>query len=275
MKGVTSGPMFKEIDIVVNMFNCRIGIIAKPNISNIPYLNIGEYIGDKDNITLLYQLHTDLSYLYPFWGISIPENGRTEIVPTNIKDFIYLQNKYNLTKEIFISKEVEDKLIQFNAPQLYDISCGVKLFDHSVNKRVIRDKIRYKPSNKNIIFVIPDYQNPMNRGKSIETSLNKYFSSFYDREPFFIVLGDTINPNKIETWKLSKRYLIKRGVSSDCICTTECSENIIKSICEIIPFITSNEDIIIYLSVRSLDMSKYLIQSRNINKKLNVYFINF
>ncbi len=51
------------------MFNYRIGIIAKPNISNISkdeYLIIGEYIGDKNNIDLLYQLYKDLTYLYPF-----------------------------------------------------------------------------------------------------------------------------------------------------------------------------------------------------------------
>ena len=262
------------------MFNYRIGIIAKPNISNISkdeYLIIGEYIGDKNNIDLLYQLYKDLTYLYPFWGISVHHNGYTEIIPTNIKDFIYLQNKYNLTKKIFIPKSrLKSKLIQFNTPQLYNISCGVKLFEDSViHRRVLSHKIQQTPSNKSIIFVIPDYRNPINRGKSIDKSLNLYASSFHDRELFFIVLGNATSPNKIDTWKLSKRYLIKKGVSNDCICTSLCSKNIIKSICEIIPFITSNEDIKIYLSVRSSDINNYLIQSRNTNKKFNIYFINF
>lgn len=260
------------------MFNYRIGIIAKPNISNISkdeYLIIGEYIGDKNNIDLLYQLYKDLTYLYPFWGISVRNSRYTEIIPTNIKDFIYLQNKYNLTKKIFIPKEVKSKLIQFNTPQLYNISCGVKLFEYSGSDRVLPHKIQQTPSNKSIIFVIPDYRNPINRGKSIDRCLNLYASSFHDREIFFIVLGGTTNPNRIDTWKLSKRYLIKRGVSNDCICTSLCSKNSIKSICEIIPFITSNEDIKIYLSVRSSDINNYLIQSRNTNKKFNIYFINF
>lgn len=264
------------------MFNYRIGIIAKPNISNISrdeYLIIGEYIGDKNNIDILYKLYKDLTYLYPFWGMVVTaRNGCTEIVPTNIKDFIYLQNKYNLTKKIFIPKSrLKSKSIQFNTPQLYNISCGVKLFeDSAMHHRVLSHKIQQTPSNKSIIFVIPDYQNPINRGKSIDNSLNLYLSSFQDRELFFIVFGDTTNPNKIDTWKLSKRYLIKRGVSNDCICTySVCSKNIIKSICEIIPFITSNEDIKIYLSVRSSDINNYLIQSRNTNKKFNIYFINF
>jgi hypothetical protein len=256
---------------------CRIGIISKHSIKGIPDLNIGEYIGDKQdkkNIQMIYNLHVDLSYMYPFYGTSTVKSRCTEITPVNIKDFVYLQDKYNLTKKIFIPKPVEDRIILFQSPKLYDMSCGVELFDHKIEKPITKYT---NASNKNIVYIIPPYKDPVSRGKSIDVCLESY-QYHLERSILFIVTGGISYPNTIETWKLSQKYLIKRGVSTNIILNiTSDTNDLIKSVIDNVNMLTNKEeDTLIYIAVKGRDMDKYLLQSRKLkNKPYKTFFLNF
>ena len=254
---------------------CRIGIIATHNIPDTPNLNIGEYIGERDKnenyLSLLYRLHKDLSYLYPFWGKCNVRNKCTEVVPTNLKDFIYLQDKYRLTKRIFIPKSVTNNLVQFKTPKLYDISCGVELFDDKIIKPVIEYPLQVK---KGIIFVIPAYTDPISRGKSIDNALDMY-SLNKDASPVFITLGGMLPSNRVETCKLSQRYLIRRKIPGKII-IPHSNNNTIKGALEVISTLgISNDNTIVYLSIKSSEMHRYLSQSRKTQKPFKMFFIDF
>lgn len=251
---------------------CRIGVIAQHNIPDTPPLNLGEYIGDKDDIQKLYGLCIELSYLYPFWGISKINGKCTDIIPTNIKDFIYLQDKYSLTKRIFIPKCVNTKVIRFKEPELYDISCNIQLFNKASPKPIIK----YTPSAKEtIIFIVPPYDNSTLRGQSIDMCIELY-SNNLNHTALFILMGGIAKPNTIELWKLSQRYLIKRGVPNNAIISINNDKNIIKSIASIIPMITNKDDVFkVYMSVKSCEMHKYLLQCRQTSKTFKVFFIDF
>lgn len=252
---------------------CRIGLVAKHNIQNTPDLNLGEYIGDKNDTQLLYGLHEELSYLYPFWGIPKKKGKITEITPTNISDFIYLQDKYCLTKKIFLAGRITNNIVLFEPPKLYDLSCGVELFEDRVIKTVVH---RTLSSNNLLIFVIPPYNNPLCRGLSIDTCLEMYQENSLCKA-LFIVVGGKVKPNLTETWKLSQRYLIKRGISnSDIVKTRLFNDNIIKTVLGLIPDMTSrNHNVKVYVSVKSKDMNKYLLQSRVVKKDIRIFFLGF
>lgn len=228
---------------------CKIGLIAKPlNRKQNCFLNIGE-IFDKNirnNINVLYELHTIMKYMYPF-KIKI-ENK--DIIPDNLTEIAIIQEKYKLTRKI--SLYGKDKDTKFRTPELYDISCMVPLFPNQI------PRLRFTESKNNPIrmIVLFPYENPILRGEI----LNSCFNLTTKCKTYFYTLGYIRGKNTSSTCELSKRYLLTCGIKKENIYTEnyDTFPDCIMEILNMIKFIFPYTVVKIMFAIARYDMQKFM-----------------
>jgi hypothetical protein len=140
----------------------RIGIISKSYINSI-VLVLGEiFDNDFKTSTVLFQLHKDLSYLYPF--TLIVKNGN---IIYNKKDFNSYREKYKITSILKINKKINVSKIIFHSPILVNLDNMENLFSFN--------SIPYTLNNiKPIIGIMLPIYNSIDRGNVLEQILKSF-----------------------------------------------------------------------------------------------------
>lgn len=261
------------------MINCKIGLISKPfNNSEDCFLNLGEIFdkGIRNNISILYELHKCLPYICSF-NIKVKNDI---IILDNMEDIISLQDKYKLTRKIWLygynNMRTNTKKIKFLTPELYDISCMVPLFSDKI-KRTLCPIVGIK--NPLRIFILFPYKDPTVRGKIIDNC----FNIADNHKLYFYTMGGVYGSNTNSISKLNRRYLLSRGVKDEDIYMNEYDNNedfdecIIEAL-NMIDFIISNKEIfLLYIGVESKDMSTTMNHIRKAKKSnkinRNIYLV--
>ena len=197
------------------MIDCKIGIIAFPkNYSKIHFLNIGEIYDKKikNNINTLYNLHSELKYLCCFRTCNI----EGKIIPDNLEEIIIYQTKYKLTRKIFENVCINEEIVEYNEPELYDLSCMVPLFEN----KVPRYDYNIKNNEYVRVFILLPEIDPIKRGEIINNCLN----CSENREIYFYLLGDRYGSNLEKTINLTRRYLLSCNVPEKYINRLDFSE---------------------------------------------------
>lgn len=222
----------------------RIGIISKSYINSI-VLVLGE-IFDNDFKTskVLFQLHKDLSYLYPF--TLIVKNGN---IIYNKKDFNSYREKYKITSILKINKKINDSKIIFHSPILVNLDNMENLFSFN--------SIPYTLNNiKPIIGIMLPIYNSIDRGNVLEQILKSF--------PMMIILnGGTHIDNKNSTCILSYRYLRKKGFPKKQLIKASYTSNIFDSI-DIIDIACGKQNIIIGCEYSVMISLKNKIKDRKV-----------
>jgi hypothetical protein len=241
---------------------CRIGLVAKIKNDLKSYVFLGEIFDPhiRKDINKLYELHNNLQYLYPF-KIGI---NKTNINLNNIEDIYSLQEKYKLTRKIYVKNKKLTGIKHCLKPQLYDISCMTPLFSTKTVKR----KIPVKLIDPEKIFILMPYKDPIIRGEIIHSCLH----IMDNNKAIFICIGDKCGKNLLSTSSLIKKYLITLGVNhTSIICQTY--DNPIDCIMEALIMLTmiiqdGTPDI--FICVEKHDMGKMLHNIKYINKTTNI-----
>lgn len=185
---------------------CKVGLISRPyNVTDDCLINLGEIfdLKIKNDVNLLYELHKNIKYLYPF-QVFIESN---KIILDNIEEISAIQSRYKLTRKPIMLGNSRKKRIKFNSPELYDISCMVPLFS---DKQSIPKYIENKTSSLSFAFILFPYDDPILRGEIVDSCLN----ISKGEKVYFYILGKIRGMNRVPTCKLSKRYLLKHGLAN-------------------------------------------------------------
>ena len=179
----------------------KIGLVSFPfNIKGV-FLILGEIYDDKfKTVKMLKEFQKDLHFLYHF-----KFNVKTGRI-SNIEYIIFFQNKYKLTKNIYLKKEnnFEESKIIFKTPILYDLNRMEKIFE-------ISEKYIYQCNDNptKICAIVPSID-PIGRGILLEDVLKQ--------NPLMIILfGGKQGANKDKTSTLMKRFLLSRNFPLDSI----------------------------------------------------------
>lgn len=245
------------------MNSCRIGIISI-SCDKKYFLIIGEIYDNiiTQDLNTLYNLHSDLKYLYPF-KINIIND---DITIYNKEDIDVFLLKYKLTTQstILNYKHSHNKeSIKFGSPCLYDINCMKQLFEpFKISKLPCNDF-----SNSTRIFIINPYLDPILRGKLLDSCL--YFIK--DHTPMFILIGDKYGNNKESTSTLMSRYLLSKGVAKTFI-TKSLHDKSLESIGEALTvatlMISNNRNYDIFIACASKHMKLVLSLLPKTNKRI-------
>lgn len=235
----------------MNIISCKIGLISKPsNHIHDCFLNLGEIFDRsiREDVKILYELHKNLQYLCHF---NVDINGK-DITPDNIEELSNIQNRYKLTKKFWIKGQVENGVMKFFSPELYDLSCMVPLFPDKIS-RSIYTKSNQIPLH---VFILFPYSDPIIRGKIIDNCF-----SINNNKSFFYVIGGLHGKNTIPTCDLSKRYLLECGVKDDDIICNEYhnfSDCILEALNMIKFIIPENIQMKVIVLVQREDMSRVM-----------------
>lgn len=184
---------------------CKVGLISKSyNDSDNCVINLGEIfdLKIKNDVNLLYEIHRNTRYLYPFQAYI-----EDRIILDNIEEISAIQSRYKLTRKPIIIGNSSKKRIKFNSPELYDISCMVPLFS---DKQSIPKYIENKTSSLSFAFILFPYNDPILRGEIVDSCLN----ISKGEKVYFYALGKVQGMNRAPTCKLCKRYLLKHGFAN-------------------------------------------------------------
>lgn len=245
------------------MIKCRIAMVAKAYDIDVPLLILGECY-DNDH-RLLYELHVNLKYLYPFRGVVVKTTkNRLDIIPTNHEDFIHIQCKYKLLRNIYIPVDRPDlcgKTLTFSYPMLYDINCNVPVFS-DFSERCVNKKNNRMGEYCYIFIVCPD-PNPIIRGKIVDNCMKiiKNNDTY-----LFMTVGDKYGNNKVATSQLLNRYLITVGITNSVR-----YDNIPEAMTDLCRYISGNS--IVYIGVRHDMMSGMLKYVRKLKYPQKIFYI--
>lgn len=246
------------------MLNCRLAVISwpisqsnqKPTSYKDIFINLGEIYDEnvRNDTKLLYELHVNLKYLYPFKI----KNG----IPYNIEDFKPYQEKYKLSC-ININMKLKNEV--YHTPCLYDLSCMKPLFFYDY---------RFLPTIPSFgtpkIFIILPYSCPIIRGNILDTCIR-----LSNQNSLYVLSGDKYENNKNTTSTLSSRYLRKRGISMKSIIKNLYNNfpTALLDIFEILNLLVPDyKDYQLFISCYSKDIYRLMmfIKIRNIKKLLNL-----
>ena len=235
---------------------CKIGLTAKPLIDGLPRICLGEYFGNKTDIKHLMELHDNLQYLYPFRGRIIKsDKTRLWVEPTNKEDFAAIQEQYQLTKSCVMENTPvhAPNILSFSSPELYDISCGVPLFDYTPRRKKIYIS---RGDEVKTIFVLAPYDDPILRGKLIDKCVE--VSATCGGGSAFVTFRKFFGGDRVSSGTLSLRYLMKIGVSKEDVFSMEEPEfpRCVDEVLSTLPLMFG-EDIVIYFALSVDDMSRY------------------
>lgn len=184
--------------------NCKVGLISFPiSQDKLYFINLGQVRNKKDT-NMLFQLHTELSYLSDF-KMFITEDQTHHI--DNLEEIIFFQNKYKLTKKIHFNLSPQCTSIKYSRPELYDIDCMVPLFQEKPEKPIMT----LNNSCIDRIFILMPFPSPISRGKIIDNCIN----TSTNINASFVIVGDKT--------KLTKRYLLSCNIPSSNITTIKFS----------------------------------------------------
>jgi hypothetical protein len=246
------------------MIPCDIAIVAfQENKNNKEFIILGMIPENQKNRDNLYNIHKNLKYLTKFkiiYGI-----------PNNIEEIKMFHEKFNIP--LNIEKKYNSEILAYKKPELFDINCMIEIFE--TIKPCKKEPIIYSKFISKKVFIILHCSDPIKRGEIIDTCIN----SINNSECYFYIIGCTVGKNKISSSKLSRLYLISRGVKNthiyiqDYVNLPEC---ILEAI-TMIELIISDEKLTLFLCTEKEKMSDLLIMVRKlrfvnlIRKKL--YFI--
>lgn len=240
----------------MSVISCKIGLIAKPRDSTQDcFLNLGEVFDKtiRENVNILYELHTIMKYMCPF---KITTEGKN-ITPDNLEEIAIVQARYKLTRKIW--RKGKYKSTKFLAPELYDISCMVPLFPDKV------PRLEYPQSNETpmrMIILFP-YEDPVVRGEIIDSCA----SISNERKTCFYAIGSVQGNNTRPTCDLSRRYLLSCGIQDDNIYREQYDtfpDCIIEAL-NMINFVLPDTEMEIMIAVSREDMQKVLAYIRMAN----------
>ena len=167
-------------------------------------LTLAEFIGK--NYHNLISIFKDIMYLYPFKAKIKGYNS----FPTNIEDFNYIIDKYEMKKCMVIYPEPKNNsLISFYKPILFNRTTNKPIF--TINMTFPRYR---NPSSHSLIkdvFVLLPSINPIVRGNIIEKCIDIISHNNF----CFVCTGDVYYENKIKISDLYMRYLISRGIDEN------------------------------------------------------------
>ena len=131
----------------------KIAMISFPFETEDFYLNLGEiYDSEFKTEKILSEFNYNLTFLYPFKFY--PKKN----LISNLEDISFFQNKYKLTKNIYLcGKKINKKKIIFRTPILYDLNNMKKI---KLDNQKIPQFLEIK---EKIIIVIP-FLDPIGRG---------------------------------------------------------------------------------------------------------------
>ena len=177
----------------------KIAMISFPFETEDFYLNLGEiYDSEFKTEKILSEFNYNLTFLYPFKFY--PKKN----LISNLEDISFFQNKYKLTKNIYLcGKKINKKKIIFRTPILYDLNNMKKI---KLDNQKIPQFLEIK---EKIIIVIP-FLDPIGRGILLEHII--------EHKPSAIILyGDKQGNNIDKTSTLMKRFLLSRNYPKELI----------------------------------------------------------
>jgi hypothetical protein len=234
------------------MIKCKIGLISIPHDGNIDNcLYLGEVFDKriKKDKNILYELHSNLRFLYP---LKIKVKGGVSS-PDNLEDIREFQTKYKLTRKIYINTSLSDNTYKYTTPQLYDLSCMLPLFSGNIPRSVYP-----RATNESTkVFILLPYSSPITRGELVDRCM----SMISDKTTgLFFAVGKIYGCNHKSTCDLYRRYLLSCGVEDhniNKINKCEYPECITESLV-FVDLITGGLKSNIYLCVSNTDMGMLL-----------------
>jgi hypothetical protein len=231
------------------MFNCKIGIVARKRDNTSSFIYLGEIFMSemRNNVQCLFEIHSYLRFLCSFRAFYKGD----KVCIDNMEDIYTLQEKYKLTKRIYITEPKEKGVLKYFAPELYDISCMIPLFQESVprynfiNRQGVSDDM----------FILLPYLDPIIRGKIADSCMN----TLKDRPGIFVCVGGKQKQNIMKVGDLYRRYLLSCGVNSEDIIIHEYDElpDLIIDVLTILDMITEKSTRV-FIGVDRRDMSDIL-----------------
>lgn len=243
----------------MSVISCKIGLISKPRDNTQDcFLNLGE-IFDRSvckDVNILYELHKNLRYLCPF---KVQIEGK-DITPDNIEEISTIQNRYKLTRKIWMEGHVQNGAMKFLSPELYDLSCMVPLFPNKIS-RSICPKGNEMPLR---MFILFPYTDPIVRGEIIDNC----FSVSGEHKTYFYTIGGLHGQNTSATCDLSTRYLLTCGVEDDNISRNQYDDfpDCILEALNMIKFIMPDIEMQVFIAVQREDMNRFMKHIRLANK---------
>ena len=242
-----------------NDINCKIGLISKPkDCTHDCFLNLGEIFDRsiREDINTLYELHKNLRYLCAF---KAKIKGK-DAIPDNIEEISVIQNRYKMTRKIWIKGNLQKGTMKFLSPELYDLSCMVPLFPNKIYRSIC-------PKSNNLplcMFILLPYTDPIVRGEIIDSC----FSVLGKYKAFFYIIGEIQGQNTRSTCDLSRRYLLTCGVEDNNISRNQCDKfpDCILEALNIIKFILPDTEMKVFIAVQREDMNRVMDHIRDINK---------
>jgi hypothetical protein len=243
----------------MSVINCNLGLISKPkDHTQNCFLNLGEIFDRsiRQDVNILYELHKNLRYLCAF---KAKIEGK-DIIPDNIEEISTLQNRYKLTRKIWVKGQVQNGAMKFLSPELYDLSCMVPLFPNKIS-RSICPKGNEMPLR---MFVLFPYTDPIVRGEIV----NNCFSVLGKYKACFYTIGGLQGHNTRATCDLSRRYLLTCGVEDDNISCIQYDEfpDCILEVLNMIKFILPETEMQVFIAVQREDMNRVMDYIRLANK---------
>lgn len=242
------------------MINCKMGVISLPrNYGKDHFINLGEVFDKtvRGNIDSLYEIHSSLRYLCPFNVLVNEEDS----IPDNVEEFISFQQRYKLTRKIYINNTLLPGTYKYFSPVLYDLTCMVPLFPDTIPKCIFFSK-----NNKPIrLFILLPYSDPILRGNIIDNCMCLIND---DVKGIFFALGSKHGNNTRDTCKLTRRYLLSCGVGDKNILVNQYDDfpDCIPETMELIDLFFGNAKIQVYLAISRDDITISLKHVRLMNK---------
>lgn len=201
------------------MINCKIGVVAKKREDESSYIFLGEIFSSeiRQDEKMLYELHTNLRYLYPFRCIY----NKGKILLDNMEDIYSLQDRYKLTKKIYTTEQDNKPVytVKYLRPELYDISCMVPLFSEIQPRHCIHSQSKQTNIVDNVFIILP-YLDPIIRGELV----NSCITTLNDEKGMFVCIGGKQGENKMKIGSLVRRYLLSCKVKDEDIIIQEFDE---------------------------------------------------
>lgn len=238
---------------------CKIGVISKPrDLKQVCFLILGEIFDRsiRENVNTLYELHENLRYLCPFKA-KIKDR---DVIPDNIEEISALQNRYKLTRKIWMKGNIQNSEMKFFSPELYDLSCMVPLFPTKVS-RSICPKGDVLPLR---MFILLPYTDPIVRGEIVDNC----FRVLDGHKACFYTIGELDGKNTRASCDLSRRYLLTCGVENDNISSNKYDEfpDCILEALNMIKFILPDVEMQVFIAVQREDMNRIMNHIRLANK---------
>jgi hypothetical protein len=234
------------------MIKCKIGLISIPHDGNIDNcLYLGEVFDKriKNDKNILYELHSNLRFLYPL-KIKVKDGV---LLPDNLEDIREFQTKYKLTRKIYMTMSLYNNTYKYTTPQLYDLSCMLPLF----NVNIPRCVYPHTTNESTRVFILLPYLSPITRGELVDRCMTMIS---YQTSGLFFSVGKINGCNHKSTGDLYRRYLISCGVEDDNIYKINHNEYpyCITEALVFVDLITGGLQSDIYLCVSNKDMGKIL-----------------